>query len=220
MHRRPLTRERIIAEAIQLADREGLSEVSLRRIASRLGVHVTSLYNHVPTKDAVVDGMVEYLMRKANLPKEVSDWKDWVRTLANGLRRVAHKHPGAIAAFHHRPVQGPEAAEFPELGLEAFRSAGCSLAKAYSAMKATALVVLGLLLEETKTPGRKIPETDVGALPPERFPLTHQLHTIAVPDIWAYTIETLVTGLDGNIRLMRAAKRTRRRARRRSQGKS
>src|ERR1700739_4989312 len=199
--RRPLTRTRIIATAIALADREGLAAVSLRRIASRLGVHVTSLYNHVPTKEAVLDGIVEHLMCAANLPEKVSGWEDWVRQFADGLRAVARKHPGAITAFHHRPVQGPKAARFPEAGLESFRAAGFDISEAYSAVKSTALLVLGVLIEEVLSSKGRRAKTDLRALPPELFPQAHQLRKIAgKPDVWTYTIDTLVAGLAANLR--------------------
>jgi len=202
--RRPLTRTRIVAAAIALADREGMDAVSLRRIASKLGVHVTSLYNHVPTKEAVVDGIVEHLMKAAKLPEKVSGWEEWVRQFARGLRTVARKHPGAITAFHHRPVQGPEATRFPELGLQCFRAAGFEISEAYSAVKLTVLVVLGLLLEDVlRSKGRRI-KTDLSALPPGRFPQVHQLRKMRPkPDVWAYTIDTLVAGLAAKLRFRR-----------------
>jgi AcrR family transcriptional regulator len=196
MKKRPLSRDGIIRTAVTLADREGLESLSLRRIAARLRVHVTSLYNHVPTKEAVLDGMVQYLMETANLPAQVSGWEQWVREFADGLRAVARQHPGAIKVFHHRPVQGPQASAFPEVGLEAFRSAGFDRKEAYSAVKATALVILGLLIEEAvKLEGRHL-ETDLSALPKERFPRTHALRTAGIAcDVWAYTIDTFVDGL-------------------------
>ena len=60
-----LTRERIIGTAIELADRDGFEAATLRRIAAELGVHVTSLYNHVATREAVTDGIVERLIEEA-----------------------------------------------------------------------------------------------------------------------------------------------------------
>ena len=67
----PLTRERILRTAVAMADQDGLDAVTLRRIAAELGVHVTSLYNHVPTRDAVTDGIVETLLEEAGLPAGV-----------------------------------------------------------------------------------------------------------------------------------------------------
>ena len=70
-----LSRENIVAVAIEMADEEGLPSVTLRGIASRLAVHVTSLYNHVPTKEAVIGGIVEALLTEARLPTEVGEFR-------------------------------------------------------------------------------------------------------------------------------------------------
>lgn len=195
MGRPRLTRDRILSTAIQLADREGLEAVTLRRLATRLGVHVTSLYNHVPTKEAVLDGMVENLIEEAKLPAGEMKWEEWVRRFAAAIRSVARKHPGAFAVLHHRPIQGPHAALWAEAGLAAFRSAGFSPAQAYAAVKSTSLAVLGLVLDDLaglRTPGLS---TDLSALPTEDFPRLHEAGAVAgKADAWSYLIETLIRG--------------------------
>ena len=57
--REPLTRERALRKAMQLADARGLDELTMRRLAHELGVEAMSLYHHVPNKDAILDGMVD-----------------------------------------------------------------------------------------------------------------------------------------------------------------
>ncbi|MCU1587063.1 MAG: transcriptional regulator, TetR family, partial [Frankiales bacterium] len=64
----PLSRDRILRCALAVSDRDGLEATSLRRVAAELGVHVTSLYHHVPTKEALLDGLVEELLGSADLP--------------------------------------------------------------------------------------------------------------------------------------------------------
>jgi AcrR family transcriptional regulator len=190
-----LTRARIVATALELADRDGLQGVTLRRIASELGVHVTSLYNHVPTKEAVLDDLIERLIAEAELPTGVIAWDDWVRRFAAAMRAVARRHPGAFEALHQRPVQGPEATASAEAALAAFRAAGFDVAEAYSAVKATIHSVLGLVLEdlaELRSPGLR---TDVSRLPREHFPNLHAANAIAAEaDTWSYLIEALIAG--------------------------
>src|SRR3954452_25618644 len=118
-----LTRERILRTAVRLADRDGPDAVTLRRIASELGVHVTSLYNHVPTRDAVTDGIVELLLDEAKLPTGPVAWDGWVRDFVNGVIGIAGTHPGAFHALQQRPVQGARAAASFEVALAAFREA-------------------------------------------------------------------------------------------------
>ena len=74
-----LSSQRIVATARDMADRDGLDAVTLRRLAKELGVHVTSLYNHVPTLDAIIDGIVELLVSEADMPSSPRNWEEWVR---------------------------------------------------------------------------------------------------------------------------------------------
>jgi AcrR family transcriptional regulator len=178
-----------------MADREGLEAVTLRRLAARLGVHVTSLYNHVPTKEAVLDGIVENLIEEAQLPTGEMRWEEWVRRCAAALRTMARKHPGAFAVLHHRTIQGPQAALWAEAGLAAFRAGGFGPAQAYGAFKSTTLAVLGLVLDDLA--GLRSPDlsTDLSTLPFERFPRIHEASAVAgKADVWSYLIETLIRG--------------------------
>jgi AcrR family transcriptional regulator len=195
MGRSRLTRARIVSTAVQMADREGLEAVTLRRLAGRLRVHVTSLYNHVPTKEAVLDGMVESLIEEARLPTGEMKWEEWIRRFATALRSVARKHPGAFAVLHHRPVQGAQAALWAEAGLAAFRAGGFGPAQAYGALKSTTLAVLGLILDDLA--GLRAPNlgTDLSLLPPERFPRIHEASAAAgKADACSYLIESLIRG--------------------------
>jgi AcrR family transcriptional regulator len=178
-----------------MADRDGLEAVTLRRLAARLRVHVTSLYNHVPTKEAVLDGIVEHLIEEAELPTGEMRWEEWVRRCAAALRAIARKHPGAFAVLHHRPIQGPQAALWAEAGLAAFRAGGFGPARAYGALKSTTLAVLGLVLDDLagmRSPGLS---TDLSTLPFERFPRIHEAGAVVgKADVWSYLIETLIRG--------------------------
>src|SRR4051794_30048218 len=143
-----LTRERILQTAVRLADRDGPDAVTLRRIAAELGVHVTSLYNHVPTRDAVTDGIVELLINEAKLPSSPVGWEEWVRSFFTGIGTIAATHPGAFTALQRRPVQGARASRSFEVALAAFAKAGFTPEDAYNAVKATSLIALTVGLEK------------------------------------------------------------------------
>ena len=113
----PLSRDRIVETARDLADREGLDAVTLRRLATELDVHVTSLYNHVATRDAIVDGIVELLISEANLPGRPRNWEEWVRGFVSAVGALAVAHPGAFTALERRPVQGERALSSFEVAL-------------------------------------------------------------------------------------------------------
>ena len=200
----PLTRDRIITAAVTMADRDGFGGVTLRRIATELGVHVTSLYNHVPTRDAVTDGIVERLIDEAKLPTSPVSWEDWVRSFFTAMGTIATTHPGAFAALQHRPVQGPRAAASFEVALEAFTRAGLTPEDAYGAVKAASLTSLAVALERGMAAHGVPSETAIEDLPPETFPEIRRVAGVADPDAaWAFTLETLVSGLRSQVRRSR-----------------
>jgi AcrR family transcriptional regulator len=196
-----LTRERIIATAIEVADRDGFEAATLRRIAGELDVHVTSLYNHVSTRDAVTDGIVERLIEEADLPVEPVGWEQWVRSFVERIGDVATRHPGAFAALQRRPVQGPRANASFEVALAAFAKAGLEPQDAYGAVKATALVALSIGEEKSLASSGVVAETHVDELPLDDFPHLHALANTSSEDAaWWFTLETLVSGLRAQIR--------------------
>lgn len=203
-----LSRENIVAVAIEMADEEGLASVTLRGIAARLAVHVTSLYNHVPTKEAVIEGMVEALIAEARLPKGRLGWQDWVRQFAAGMRALGRRHPGAFEAFHHGPARGESAAEPIEAGFAAFRAAGFDVPTTYSAVKAVTLSVLGHVLEDTVPQrNRKVTPTNIRELPVERFPNAHALNRVAgKTDTFGYLVEVLIAGFESTRKVRRRRK--------------
>jgi AcrR family transcriptional regulator len=197
-----LSSDRIVATALELADREGLDAVTLRRLATELGVHVTSLYNHVATRDAIVDGIIELLISEAELPGSPRTWEEWVRTFVAAIGALAESHPGAFAALERRPVQGERALSSFEAALAAFERAGLSSSEAYSAVKATTYIALAIGLERALAARGETAETETDLLSPDRFP--HVLALASVDDpgqtTWAFSVETLVAGLHTQVR--------------------
>jgi AcrR family transcriptional regulator len=197
----PLSSDRIVATARDLADRDGLESVTLRRLATELGVHVTSLYNHVPTLDAIIDGIVALLVSEADLPGNPRNWEEWVREFVSAIGAIAESHPGAFAALERRPVQGERALSSFEVALAVFSRAGLSPAESYGAIKATTYVALSIGLERALQARGETAATETELLSPERFP-----HLLALPDAddpedtWAFSVETLVAGLHTQIR--------------------
>lgn len=195
-HPQPLSRDRILECAVQVADRDGLDAASLRRVASELGVHVTSLYNHLPTKDALLDGLVERLFATADLPLGSPAWDDWVRQYVAAVARLARRHPGAFAVMLRRPVQGPRSAATYEAGIGAFRRAGFNGPAAYAAVKSVALGALGCCLEQAFAVTGDVLETDVTALSWQDFPELHRVRAeVDQLDVVQTLVDVLVEGL-------------------------
>lgn len=193
----PLSRERILDCAVRLADIKGLDATSLRAIATALGVHVTSLYNYLPTKDALLDGIVEQLFSGADLPVGELAWEDWVRRFVAAVAELARAHPGAFAVLLRRPVQGPGASATFEAGLAAFRGAGLDVAESYGAVKSVALAVLGVCVEQASAAtGSDELHTDLSRLSGTDFPELHATASVVTEiDMVAMITEVLVAGL-------------------------
>jgi AcrR family transcriptional regulator len=74
--RAPLSRERVLQTAVEVADAGGLEELSMRNIGHRLGVEAMSLYNHVTGKDDILDAMADFVVGKIELPAPGEPWKE------------------------------------------------------------------------------------------------------------------------------------------------
>jgi AcrR family transcriptional regulator len=192
-----LTRERILQAAVRLADRDGPDAVTLRRIATELGVHVTSLYNHVPTREAVTDGIVELLLDEAKLPTGPIAWDEWVRRFVEAVSGIAATHPGAFHALRQRPVQGARATASFEVGLAAFAQAGFATADGFAAIKAASYLALMIGMERSMVTRGELLETHLEELPAESFPLVRSVATDAADYeyVWSFSVETLIAGL-------------------------
>src|SRR5580700_2482476 len=98
-----LTREKIAAVALALADKEGFEAVSMRRVAQELKVGTMSLYYYVKTKDDLVAMMDDALMSEALLPSLPKDWQRAMMEIARRTHAVFIRHPWALAAMLSAP---------------------------------------------------------------------------------------------------------------------
>src|SRR5918992_437659 len=97
MPQRPaLSPERVIEAAVQVADGGGLGMVSMRNVGKELGVEAMSLYHHVAGKDALVDGLVNWVFTQIELPDPHRLWRKAMVDRAASARRVLSQHPWAL----------------------------------------------------------------------------------------------------------------------------
>jgi AcrR family transcriptional regulator len=102
-----LSRERIVAEAVAIADTEGLQKVSMKHLAERLGSGVMSLYRHVPGKDELVVLMYDSLMAGPMPLPEAGDWREILRHWGLGVRDLFNAHPWALTVATSERPMGP-----------------------------------------------------------------------------------------------------------------
>lgn len=114
----PLSRDRIVTVAVRLADTDGLSAVSLRRVAAELGAGPMRLYGYLSTKDELLDLMVDAVYGEITPPaRSGDDWRTALRTLAHDVRRTALRHEWFVDLIGGRPHIGPNALAYSEAGM-------------------------------------------------------------------------------------------------------
>ncbi len=100
--RTPLSRDRILATAVAMADEHGVDELSMRKLARELGYEVMSLYNHVTNKDDLIDGMVDTIAGEIATPDDDLGWKAAVRQVAMSAHDALVRHRWAAAIWSQR----------------------------------------------------------------------------------------------------------------------
>ena len=113
----PLSRERIVRAAIELADADGLDAVSLRKVATALDVGPMRLYGYIAGKEELLDLMVDAV--HAEIRPTGDGWREMLRSLAEATRHAAHEHEWLAELLGGRPQLGPNALAKGEIVLAA-----------------------------------------------------------------------------------------------------
>ncbi|MDT0467743.1 TetR/AcrR family transcriptional regulator [Streptomyces gibsoniae] len=113
---RPAERSRaeITAAAVELADREGLEAVSMRRVAAALGTGAASLYRYVATRDDLLDLMTDSTAAEYHLPAPSGDWQSDLLGIADQARQIMRRHPWLPTLVITRPTLGPHGVDLLE----------------------------------------------------------------------------------------------------------
>ncbi len=143
--RSPLSRDRVLAAAVELADGEGIESLSMRRLAQRLGVEAMTLYYHVENKERLVEGMVASVMGEIELPSPDAPWKPALRRTALSAHQALLRHRWAAA----RMTSGGLTAErlmYMESVLACLRAGGFSPYQTHLAYHALESHIVGFSL--------------------------------------------------------------------------
>jgi AcrR family transcriptional regulator len=171
--RESLNRDRVLRTALELADREGIAALSMRRLAAELGVEAMSLYYYVKRKDDILDGIVDLALSEVAPPAGGTDWKSAVRRSAISYHDTLRRHPWV----NNVPVSGEASAaqlRYMDALLKRLREAGLSPELTHHAYHALDSHVVGSALWLARIPPKK--ELDVLAkdvlrqLPVDSFP--------------------------------------------------
>lgn len=152
MSRPVLTPERVFQGAVALADASGVAALTIRRLAAELGVKPMTIYHHVPSKEAIVDGMVSLVFGEIDLPPTDLDWKKAIRQRCTSAREVLARHPWAAPLMESRTTPGPATLRHHDAVLGCLRGGGLSVEMAGHAYALIDAFVYGFSLQEASLP--------------------------------------------------------------------
>ncbi|WUJ71675.1 TetR/AcrR family transcriptional regulator C-terminal domain-containing protein [Kribbella soli] len=150
--RETLSREQIVKTAMEVLDGEGVAGLSMRKLAARLGAGATSLYWHVPTKDDLVDLLIDQVWGEIDVPEpDLAGWRSGALLFGHSLRSAVLRHPWLPEVMYTRPSIGPNAMALGERGLVLFGAAGFTPREVDLAMGSVMSYVLGTASAEVAT---------------------------------------------------------------------
>ena len=168
----PLSRDRIVSAALGFIDANGLPGLTMRRLGERLGVEAMALYRYVPSKEELLDAVVESLVLQVRSDDVVLDapqdgWQDFLQRMAHGIRRMALAHPKAFPLVAARPPEAPwlrpplRSLEWVEGFLSGLIDEGFSDEAAVEGYRAYTSFLLGHLLLEVAVHGADVGPLDI-----------------------------------------------------------
>ena len=203
----PLTRVRILSAAIDLADKDGIESLSMRKLAQEMGVKAMSLYNHVTNKDDILDSIVDIVVSEIELPKIGGDWRDAMRRRAISAHDILLHHPWAAMALMSRMNVGSAMLKYVDMTLGCLCEAGFSCEMADHVINVIDSHIYGFTLQELNFP---INESDYSEaamqglpiIPADKYPylnkLTHQVIEGSYDGIhnFGFGLELILNGLE------------------------
>ncbi|WNV90515.1 TetR/AcrR family transcriptional regulator [Umezawaea sp. Da 62-37] len=204
----PLSREAIVTAAVEALDADGLAALSMRRLATRLGVAPMSLYWHVPTKDAVLELALDETFGELGTPDLDRPWTEEMRLLMRQVRMLFHRHPWLPQVQGRYPNIGPNAVALTESVFTVLRGTGLSMVEASRAGSTVISFVVGFATSEVRwaeeTTGTAQPDqawvTAIVERYRDRFPLFAAQFDI--PELWEadtrfdYGLDRVIAGVE------------------------
>lgn len=171
----PLTRDTVLRVAIDLADTGGIEALSMRALGRQLGVEAMSLYNHVASKDDLLDGIVDMVIAEIELPAPDADWRDAMRARAVAARAAFARHPWAARLIDTRISSGSGRLRYLDAIIGVLRRAGFTVELALRAFSLIDSYIYGFgrqSLHAAASDGGDVPAAEAFAqtLPAGAFP--------------------------------------------------
>ncbi len=142
-----LNRHRILAEAVALADVEGVDALSMRKLAERLGVGAMSLYRHVDNKDDMIAAMIDVVCADIERPKVGGDWRESIMASSASAHRAMLEHRWVAGQWSMRRP-GANRTAYMEALLAVLTEAGLADDLVYRGYHAVTMHIVGFTIQE------------------------------------------------------------------------
>lgn len=148
----PLNRERVVTAAVAVADRDGLAGLTMRSLATELGLKPMSVYHYFDGKEQILDAIVDRVFSEIEVPLDLADWREAIRRHAHSARQTLNRHPWALPVLESRANPGPETLRRHDAVLGVFRRGGFTVAQTAHAIAVVDAYVYGFALQEASLP--------------------------------------------------------------------
>jgi TetR/AcrR family tetracycline transcriptional repressor len=200
-----LSRDAIVAAALQVVEADGGDGLTMRRVADHIGVSASALYGYVANKEELVQLVLEQIISEIPAPGPGGTWQDTVRGFAREMLGIFQRHPGVAGLTLGRVPFGPSLLPGAELLLGTLRAAGLPDQVAACAGDLGALYVGAFAYEQEVTPAAAQAEMAAqaaswfGSLPAGQFPnlvaVAAQMAAGNPADRFEWGLDVIIRGL-------------------------
>jgi AcrR family transcriptional regulator len=163
--RATLTRAAVLAAALRIADTEGLPALTIRKLATAVGVTPMAVYRHCRNKAEITDGILDLVVgQSAPTRHDSRDWAEWLRITLRIMRRALRAHPGVIPLLGTPAGFGPNALRVMNDMLSVLRGAGLPNERAVQAVYVLISYTVGgaAIVNAARRPGRGASRIETG----------------------------------------------------------
>ncbi len=198
----PLSAERIVGAALEIASEQGIDAVSMRRVSSRLGASPMSLYRHVDSKDALLELMADHVLARLPYPDPAADWRDEIHGFFLALHDLLLEYPAVAHVMVEMALAGPELAVRGELVLASLLQGGLDEPSAAQAITALLWHTVGgsLYAIARSNPEHEDRGVRLDSLPADQFPSVRRVAPYLAEDAgrehFEATLRHLIQGFE------------------------
>ena len=206
--RPPIPVGRIVDAALQILDEEGTDALSMRSLATRLNSSTATLYRHFPTREALIQRVIDQVLSEVDVDAanyHSLDWRQACERIANGTFEAFRRHrQAALLLADHTPV-GPNAAAVRERMLAVLMSGGLETAVAARSGAMLGHLILGFAIQlsgdrDTTDADRKAFRKAIHGTDLTQFPATAAVkrahwRPTSIDEEFAFALEMVLDGL-------------------------